>query len=91
MQHVFVKNIIFFLMFSRKIYFTAVNHLANRTVPEIIKSFKEVYQYYLLLVLRITKAHAEGELEHLNILIESLPEGQLENLAAANDHVPDIE
>ena len=41
----FVNKIQFFLALSRKIYFTEVNHLANRTVPEIFKAFKEVYQY----------------------------------------------
>jgi hypothetical protein len=37
---IFVNKIPFFLMFSRKICFMAVNHLADRTVPYIFKSFK---------------------------------------------------
>ena len=41
----FVNKIPFFLTLSRKIYFTAVNHLANHTVPEIFKILKDVYQY----------------------------------------------
>jgi hypothetical protein len=40
----FVNKIPFFLTFSRKICFTAVNHLADRTVTQIFKAFKEMYQ-----------------------------------------------
>ena len=36
----FVNNIPFFLKLSQKIYFTAVNHLPNHTVPETFKAFK---------------------------------------------------
>ena len=36
----FVNNIPFPLTLSRKICFTAVNHLANRTVPQIFAAFK---------------------------------------------------
>ncbi len=39
----FVNKIPFFLALSRKICFTAVNHLANWTIPEIFKAFKEIY------------------------------------------------
>jgi hypothetical protein len=42
-----VNKIPFFLTLSRKIFFTAVNHLVVRTVPQIFKAFKEMYQYYL--------------------------------------------
>jgi hypothetical protein len=38
----FVNKILFFLTLSRKICFTAVNHLADRTVPQIFKAFKEM-------------------------------------------------
>jgi hypothetical protein len=37
----FVNKNPFFLTLSRKITFTAVNHLADRTVPQIFKAFKE--------------------------------------------------
>jgi hypothetical protein len=36
----FVNNIPFFLTLSRNICFTAVNHFADRTVPQIFKAFK---------------------------------------------------
>ena len=51
---IFLDKIPFFLTLSRKIYFMEVNHLANYTVPEIFKSIKEVYQYYLYRGFRIT-------------------------------------
>jgi hypothetical protein len=41
----FVNNITFFLTLSQKICFAAVNHLADRTVPQIFKALKEMYQY----------------------------------------------
>ena len=86
----FVKKIPLFLTLIHKIYFTAVNHPENHTVPEIFKSFKEVYQYYIHRGFHITKVHADGKLGPLNILIESLPGGPLVNMAADNEHVPEI-
>jgi hypothetical protein len=38
----FVNKIPFFLTLSRRICFTAVNHLADRTVPQIFKAFKVI-------------------------------------------------
>jgi hypothetical protein len=87
----FVNKIPFFLTLSRKICFTAVNHLANRTVPHIFKAFKEIYQYYLHRGFRITVVHADGEFAPLKILIELMPGGPAVNLASANEHVPEIE
>jgi Reverse transcriptase (RNA-dependent DNA polymerase) len=87
----FVNKIPFFLTLSRKICFTAVNHLMDRTVPEIFKAFKEIYQYYLHRGFRITTVHADGEFSPLKTLIESIPGGPMVNLASRNEHVPEIE
>ena len=87
----FVNKIPFFLTLSRKICFTAVNHLADRTVPQIFKAFKEIYQYYLHRGFRITTVHADGEFEPLTALIQSMPGGPMVNLASSNEHVPEIE
>ena len=87
----FVNKIPFFLTLSRKICFTAVNHLSNRTVPQIFNAFKEIYQYYLQRGFRITVLHADGEFAPLKTLIESMPSGPVVNLASANEHVPEIE
>jgi hypothetical protein len=65
----FVNKIPFFLTLSRKICFTAVNHLTDRTVPQIFKAFKEMYQYYLQRGFHITMVHAEGEFAPLKTLI----------------------
>jgi hypothetical protein len=35
-------------MLSQKIYFTASNHLLDRTVLQIFIEFMEIYQYYLI-------------------------------------------
>jgi hypothetical protein len=87
----FVNKIPFFLTLSRKICFTAINHLADRPVPQIFKAFKEIYQYYLQRGFRITMVHADREFAPLKVLIESLPGGPLVNLASPDEHVPEIE
>jgi hypothetical protein len=87
----FVNKITFFLTLSRKICFTAANHLADRTVPQIFKAFKEMYQYYLQCGFHITTVHAEGEFAPLKTLIEAMAGGPMVNLVSANEHVPEIE
>jgi hypothetical protein len=87
----FVNKNQFFLTLSRKTTFTAVNHLADHTVPYIFKAFKEIYQYYLQCGFHITVVHADGEFSPLKPLIESIPGGPVVNLVSANEHVPEIE
>jgi hypothetical protein len=87
----FVNKIHFFLTLSRKICFTAVNHLADRTVLQIFKAFKEMYQYYLQRGFHIKTVHANGEFAPLKSLIESMTGGPMVNFASANEHVPEIE
>jgi hypothetical protein len=87
----FVNKIPLFLMLSRKICFTAVNQLDDRTVPNIFKAFKEMYHYYLQRGLHITTVHADCEFSPLKSLIESIPGGPIVNLESANEHVPEIE
>jgi hypothetical protein len=65
----FVNKNPFFLTLSRKKCFTAVNHLADRTVSQIFKDFKEMYQYYLQRGFHITTVHADGEFAPLKTLI----------------------
>jgi hypothetical protein len=85
-----VNKIPFFLTLSRKICFTAINHLVDRTVPQIFKVFMEIYQYYLQCGFRITTVHADREFAPLKVLIESLPGEPLVNLASPDEHVPEI-
>jgi hypothetical protein len=87
----FVNNNPFFLVLSCKITFTSVNHLADCTMPQIFKAFKEIYQYYLQRGFHITVVHADGEFAPLKPLIESIPGGPVVNLSSANEHVPNIE
>jgi hypothetical protein len=87
----FVNKIPFFLVLSLNITFTAVNHLAERTVPHIFKAFKEMYQYYLQRSFHIMTVHTDGEFAPLKPLIESIPGVPMVNLASANEHVPEIE
>jgi hypothetical protein len=78
------------LTLSRKICFTAGNNFADRTVPQIFKAFKEMYQYYFQRGFHIRTVHADGEFAPLKPLIESMPGGPMVNLASANEHVPEI-
>jgi hypothetical protein len=87
----FVNKITFFLTLSGNICFTAVNHLADRTVLQIFKAFKEMYQYYLHRGFHITTVHVDGEFAPLKTLIEAMTGGPILNLASANEHVPGIE
>jgi hypothetical protein len=87
----FVNKIPFLLTLSHKICFMAINHLVDRTVPQIFMAFKEIYQYYLHHSFHITMVHVDGEFAPLKVLIESLPGGPLVNLASPNEHVPEIE
>jgi hypothetical protein len=87
----FVNKIPFFLTLSRNKCFTAVNHLTDRTVPQIFKAFTEMYQYYLQRGFHITTVHADGELSPLKTLIEAMPGEPMVNLASSKEHVPEIE
>jgi hypothetical protein len=87
----FVNKIPFFLTLSRNICFTAVNHLADRNVPQIFKAFKEMYQYYLQRGFHIMTVHADGEFAPLKTLTEPMTGGPMVNLASANEHVTGIE
>jgi hypothetical protein len=87
----FMNKIPFFLTLSGRICFTAVNHLVDRTVPQIFKAFKDIYQYYLQRGFHITTVHANGEFTPLKTLIKNITGGTMVNLASANEHVPDIE
>jgi hypothetical protein len=86
----FMNKIPCLLTLSRKICL-AVNHIADRTVPQIFKAFKEMYQYYLQRGFHVTTVHAKGEFAPLKPLIESMRGGPLVNLISANEHVPKIE
>jgi hypothetical protein len=87
----FVNKFPFILTLSRNTFFTAVNHLADRTVQQIFKAFKEMYQYYLQGGFHITTVHADGKFAPLKTLIEAMPGGPMVNLASANEHAPKIE
>ena len=88
---VFVNKIPFFLTLSRKICFTAVNHLADQKVATIFKAFLKIYKFYLNRGFKITHVHADGKFAPLQALIQAMPDGPRVNLASANEHVPEIE
>jgi hypothetical protein len=87
----FVNKIPFFVTLSHKICFTAVNHLTDRTIPQIFKAFKEMCQYYLQRGFHITTVHADGGFTPVKTVIESMTGGPMVNLVSANEHVPEIE
>ena len=67
-----------------------MNHLANRTVPQIFATFKEIYQYYLHHRFCITTVQSGEEFAPLQAMVASLPGGPMINLTSANEHVPEI-
>jgi hypothetical protein len=87
----FVNQIPFFLTLSRKICFTAVNHVTDRKAETIFKAFEEIYRFYLQRGFKITTVHADGEFAPLQAMIQAMPGGPRVNLASANEHVPEIE
>jgi hypothetical protein len=87
----FVNKIPFFLTLSRKICFTAVNHLANRTVKTIYKANEEIHKLYLNRGFHITTLLVDGEFAPLQVLIQSMSSGPRVNLTSASEHVPEIE
>jgi hypothetical protein len=87
----FVNKIPFFLTLSRNICFTAVNHLTDRTVLQIFKAFKEMYQYYLQRGFHFAMVHADGEFAPLKTLIQAMPGVPMVNIPSANEHIPEIE
>jgi hypothetical protein len=87
----FVNKIPFFLTLSRKICFTAVNHLSDRTVTTIFKAFEEIYIFYLNRGFHISTLHVDGEFAPLKAQIQAMPGGPRVNLTSANEHVPEIE
>ena len=88
----FVNCIPFFLALSREILFTVINRLANRKVETVLKSFKEIYRYYIKRGFHITTLYADGEFLPLKAMVyKHMTGGPRINLKSANEHVPDIE
>jgi hypothetical protein len=87
----FVNKIPFFWTYSRKICFTAVNHLADRTINTIFKAYQEMHTFYLKRRFRITTLNVDGEFAPLQVSIQSMPSGARVNLTSASKHVPEIE
>ena len=86
----FVNKIPFFLTLSRKICFTAVNHLSDRTTKTIFKAYVEIHKFYLNRGFHITTLHVDNEFAPLQVLIQSMSGRPRVNLTSANEHVPEI-
>jgi hypothetical protein len=81
----FVNKIPFFLCF------TAVNHLADRTVKTIFKAYEEIHKFYLNRGFHITTLLVDGVFAPLQVLIQSMTGGPRVNLTSASEHIPEIE
>ena len=55
-----VNSIHFFITLTRKIKFTANNHLDNIKVKNLFKAFKDIYIYFMKFGLHITNIRAYG-------------------------------
>ena len=87
----FVNKIPFFITLSRKIDFTETAHLKDLKIKTIFLAFLAVYKFYLRGVFRIKIIHVDNEFGPMKPLINKLNVGPTINLAAANEHVPEIE
>ena len=87
----FVKKIPFFITLSRKIDFTATAHLKDRKIKKIFLAFLAVYKFYLRRGFRINMVHADNDFGPMKPPIDKLRKGPTINLAAANEHVPEME
>ena len=87
----FVNKIPFFLTLSRKICFTAVNHLSDRTIKTIFKAYEEIHKFYLKRGFHITTMHVDNKFAPLQVMIQSMPGRPRVNLTSASKHVPKIE
>jgi hypothetical protein len=87
----FVNKIPFFLTLSRKICFTAVNHLANRKGRDNFQSLRGDVPILPPTWFKITTVHADGEFAPLQALIQAMPGGPRVNLASSSEHIPEIE
>jgi hypothetical protein len=87
----FVNRIPFFLTYSQRICFTAVNHIADRFTKTIFKAHHEIHYFYLKRGFHITTLNVDGEFALLQVPIQSMPGGPKVNLTSANEHVPEIE
>ncbi len=87
----FVNRIPFFVTYSRKICFTAVNHLSDRVIKTIYKAYKEIHSFNLQRGFHITTLIVDDEFAPLQVSIQSMPGGPKVNLTSASEHVPEIE
>ena len=87
----FVNQIPFFLTYSRRICFTAVNHITDRLLKTIFKAYHEIHFFYLKRGFHITTLNVDGEFAPLKVPIQSMPGGPRVNLTSASEHVPEIE
>jgi hypothetical protein len=86
----FVKKIPFFFNVSRRIDFTAVSHLADRTTKTIFKEYELIHKFYLKQGFRTTMLNVEDKFAPLQTPIQSMPGGPRVNLTSTNEHVPKI-
>ena len=86
----FVNKIPFFITLSRKIDFTATDHLKDRKIKTVFLEFLAVYKFYLRRGFRINMVHADNEFGPMKPLLNRLKKVPTINLAAANEHVPEI-
>jgi hypothetical protein len=87
----FVNKIPFFISLSRKIKFTAVNHLPDRKITTIFQAYEEIHIFYYKRGFHITTLLVDNEFAPLQAMIQSMVAGPRVNLTSANEHVPDIE
>ena len=68
-----------------------MSHIEDRKSTTILKSFKEIYMYYLKRSFKITTLYVDGDFEQFQALIYEMPGGPMIKLESASEHVPEKE
>jgi len=90
-DYMFVDKMVFFVTTSRNIHFTTIENITSRAMlSHCLPAIKNVTGLYKARGFKIETIHADEEFKSLKqILLES--NNILVNIAATNEHVPEIE
>jgi hypothetical protein len=71
----FVNKLPFFISLSRKIRFTAVNHLSDQKIATIFQAYQEIHIFYFKRGFHITTLLVNNEFAPLQPMIQSMVAG----------------
>ena len=85
----FVNTILFFSTIRRKIRFTTIECISNRTLNQLVSSMVTAKLIYSNMVFYINNSLMEGEFEPMQSKFRNMKIDM--NTSSPNEHIPDIE